>query len=110
MTAAQALTLATNAQVLQQATAAHATQIFATLDTNTLDPVTKQAIIDAVQGAPEEVRAAFEAHINLFGDGFNSYIPLGSNVPISTRRAMIAAGVAVAAVAGGAARGRQRSR
>jgi predicted exporter len=110
LSAAQALTLATNALVLQQATGAEATQIFATLDTSTLDPATQQAIIDAVQKAPDEVRAAFEANINLFGDGFNSYIPLGSQIPISTRRAMIAAGVAVAAVASGATRGRSRSR
>jgi len=47
-------------------------------------------LVAAVQDAPTEVRAAFEEAINLFDGSTDTYVPLGSNVPVKTRRVVIA--------------------
>jgi hypothetical protein len=57
------------------------------------------AIVEAVQDAPVEVREAFEQEINIFAEGFDEYVPLGSNVPVSTRKTLIAVAAGTAAVA-----------
>jgi len=47
------------------------------------------ALVAAVQEAPTAVREAFEDKINVFAGATDSYIPLGSTVPVSTRRVII---------------------
>ena len=60
-------------------------------------------LIAAVQDAPTEVREAFETEINIFDGVADTYVPVGSTVPVSSRRVVIAAtGIMVAAVAGSA--------
>jgi hypothetical protein len=44
------------------------------------------------------VREAFEETINIFDGAVDSYVPIGSTVPISTRRLVIAASAMLAAV------------
>lgn len=80
--------------------AQQASQVFAQLDTTQLDDTEIQAIIEAVQDAPTEVREAFEENVDVFGAGFDDYVPLGSTVPVETRRTLIAvaAGTGLAAV------------
>lgn len=90
--------LATNPEALQEATAEEAQQIFEALDINELDPVEIAELIDAVQDAPQEVREAFESEVNVFDGAVDSYVPIGSTVPISTRRLVIAAGAMLSAV------------
>jgi hypothetical protein len=49
------------------------------------------ALVDAVQDAPIAVRESFEASVNVFGGGaLDTYVPIGSTVPVSTRRTLIA--------------------
>lgn len=109
LTQKQTLAVASNPQLVQQMTATQAVEVFSSLDTSILDETSKTAIITAVQAAPRDVRQAFEDVVDLYGDGFNSYVPIGSNVPIETRRALIATTVASAAVAASAARSRRRN-
>jgi len=90
--------LATNPEALQEATAEEAQQIFEALDINELDPAEIAELIDAVQDAPQEVREAFESEVNVFDGAVDSYVPIGSTVPISTRRLVIAAGAMLSAV------------
>lgn len=90
--------LATNPEALQEATAEQAQQIFEALDINELDPAEIAQLIDAVQDAPLEVREAFEEEVNVFDGAVDSYVPIGSTVPISTRRLVIAAGALLSAV------------
>lgn len=90
--------LATNAEALQEVTAEEAQEIFQALDINELDPAEIAQLIDAVQDAPREVREAFESEVNVFDGAVDSYVPIGSTVPISTRRLIIAAGALLAAV------------
>ena len=97
-TPAQAAQLATNPQVLAVASAEQAEAIFEALNVSELDNTQIAALIEAVQDAPAEVREAFEDTIDIFGEGLDDYVPLGSNIPVGTRRTLIAvtAGVTLA--------------
>ncbi len=77
-----------------------AEQVFQNLDVTELDNAEIEAIVEAVQDAPTEVREAFEESVDVFGAGFDDYVPLGSTVPVETRRTLIAvaAGTGLAAV------------
>lgn len=99
MSQTQALQYATNPQVLATASATEAQVIFESLSVSELNNAQVDALIEAVQEAPTEVRAAFEEEINIFGEGLDDYVPLGSNIPVGTRRTLIAvtAGIALAA-------------
>ncbi len=97
----EAVALATSPEVLATITPEEATQVFEALNVDDLSDAQIEALVEAVQEAPQEVREAFEEEINIFGGAVDTYIPVGSTIPVSQRRALIAiAGMtAVAAVA-----------
>jgi len=99
VTPTQALTVALAPETLQTLTASQATEIFANLPVAELSDTQIAEITAAVQDAPTEVRAAFEEKVDVFKAGFDDYVPLGSNIPVSTRRTLIAvtAGLTLAA-------------
>lgn len=97
--AEEAVALATNPEVLAEVTPQQAVTIFESLDVANLDDTEKEAIIEAVQSAPLEVRQAFEETINIFSDDFGDYVPLGSTVPVDTRRTLIAVAAGATTVA-----------
>jgi hypothetical protein len=66
-----------------------------------LDNTELDALVNAVQDAPTQVRNAFEETINVFDDGLGDYVPLGSTVPVDTRRTLIAVAAGAATVAAG---------
>ena len=76
-------------QELVSASREEAAQIFATLDVGELSEAEAEALVAAVQDAPVEVRQAFEQEVDIFSGATDSYVPLGSTVPVSTRRALI---------------------
>lgn len=87
----QATELATDPEVLAEVTAEEATQIFEALVVEDLSEEELVAIVSAVQDAPVAVRESFEASVNVFGGGaLDTYVPIGSTVPVSTRRTLIA--------------------
>ena len=94
-----AVAVAQSAEVVASLSSEEATAVFAAIEVNNLTAEEAQAIVEAVQNAPAEVREAFEEEINIFSPGFDNYVPLGSNIPVSTRRTLIAvaAGAAIAA-------------
>jgi hypothetical protein len=99
----QATVLASSPEVLAVVTQEQATEIFAALDVNELTDNQVEALIEAVQEAPTEVREAFETEINIFDGVADTYVPVGSSIPVSSRRVVIAAtGIMVAAAAGSA--------
>jgi hypothetical protein len=100
VTSEQATELASNPDVLEVVTESQAEEIFETLNVAELDDTQLEELVDAVQLAPTKVRRAFESTINVFGDGLGDYVPIGSNVPVDTRRTLIAvaAGAGLAAV------------
>lgn len=86
----QATELATNPDVLEVATADVAEEIFAAINEEALTPEAGLAIVEAVQDAPQEVREAFEKEIDIFAGNTDTYVPVGSAIPVSQRRAIIA--------------------
>jgi len=101
VTEEQAAELASNPDVLAVITFEQAQEIFDTIDVTELDNTQLEALVEAVQDAPTQVREAFEEQINVFGDGLGNYIPLGSTVPVDTRRTLIAVAAGAATVAVG---------
>ena len=54
--------------------------------------VEAEAVVEAVQSANTSVRKAFEAVLNMFEGFADDYVMTNQNVPIKTRRALIALG------------------
>jgi len=96
----QATELAMSAEVLDSISGDQAEEVFSAVPVDALTAEQGQAIVDAVQDAPAEVRKAFEKVINLFGGQFDEYVPLGSNIPISSRRTLVVIGATVMAASG----------
>ena len=91
----EATLLATNPDVLAVVTQEEAVAIFDAIDLSELSEVEALALVDAVQDASAEVREAFEDEIDVFAGSSDTYVPLGSSVPISTRRVIIASAALV---------------
>jgi hypothetical protein len=90
---AQAVALATNADVLKTVTAEEAKVIFQSIDETQLTDDQGLAIVNAVQNAPTSVRKAFEKGINIFGGHTDTYVPVGSVIPVRSRRVIIVTGL-----------------
>lgn len=93
----QAAEIATSSEILSSITGDQATEIFDTVVAGELTEEQGQAIVDAVQNAPEEVKEAFEEEINVFQGNFDTYVAIGSSIPVGERRVVIAAGAVIAA-------------
>ena len=100
-TQAQATALASSPEVLAVITQEQATQIFEALDVAELSDTQTEELIAAVQDAPTEVRAAFENTIDIFKNALDTYVPVGSNIPVGTRRTLIAATLGISLAAAG---------
>jgi hypothetical protein len=86
----QATELATSTKVLQSVDGEQATEIFDAVDIGAVTPEEAAQLVEAVQDAPAEVREAMESEINVFQGAIDTYVPLGSSIPIGTRRVLIA--------------------
>ena len=91
VSADEATALATNPEVLQSVTSEQATEIFDSIEVSDLSDTQADQLIEAVQNAPEEVKAAFEEQINIFGGKFNKYVPIGSTINVGQRKVLVAA-------------------
>ena len=87
----EATALATNPEVLQSVTPEQAAEIFDAVEVSELSDAQAEQLVEAVQGATEEVRAEFEDKINVFGGKFNGYVPVGSNINVGQRKVLVAA-------------------
>jgi len=86
----QASTLATSSEVLSVITSDLAAEIFDAVDVGALDANTGAEIVNAVQTQSDEIRNEFEQHIDVFAGVFDTYVPIGSVVDVSTRRTLVA--------------------
>jgi hypothetical protein len=89
VTPEQATELATNPEVLATITGEQATEIFEALVVEDLTEEQLTALVAAVQDAPTAVRESFESEVNIFSGAVDSYVPLGSTVPVGTRRTLV---------------------
>jgi hypothetical protein len=101
-TQAQAVALATSPEVLAVVSSEQADQIFEALDVDQLTDAQTKELIAAVQDAPAEVRSSFEGKIDIFKNALDTYVPLGSNIPVGTRRTLIAVTAGITLAAAGA--------
>ncbi len=97
-TTEQATQLATTSEVLAVVTEAQAEAIFEAVVVEELTAEQGEAIVDAVQEAPKKVREAFEAAINVFTGLFDSYVMVGSTIPVEERRTLVAVSSTMVAV------------
>ena len=88
----QAIELVVSAAVLEVISEAQAGAIFEELAPAELTAVQAEAITEAMNEAPSKVKKAFESIINIFGSQFEGYMALGSNIPVSQRRTLVAIG------------------
>ena len=86
----EATELATDAKVLASVNAEQAQEIFEAIDIDELTTEQAAELVSAVQNAPTEVKQAFEAAVNVFAGAVDTYVPIGSSVPVSSRRVLIA--------------------
>lgn len=100
----QATLLITTPAVLANITTAQAEQLFSEIAPTELSPDEAEAVVEAVQEAPNSVRKAFESVLNIFQGFADNYVPLNSTVPVKTRRALIALGAVFLTVAPAPAR------
>jgi isopentenyl diphosphate isomerase/L-lactate dehydrogenase-like FMN-dependent dehydrogenase len=91
--------IATNPGMLATVSSQEAAQIFESLDVAELSDEQTEELVAAVQEAPLEVRQQFEDKIDVFKSGLDTYVPIGSTIPVGTRRTLIAvtAGISLAA-------------
>jgi hypothetical protein len=100
ITEEQATEIALNPEVLATITEEEATQVFEALVIEDLTDDQLEELVASVQEAPLGVREAFDSTVDIFGGGLDSYVPVGSNVPVSTRRTLVTlAAVTMAAAA-----------
>lgn len=89
-----------NPETVAALTPEQATELFAQLDPAELTQQLADRLVDALADAAEEVREAFEEEIDVYSGLFDRYVPVGSTVPVSTRRTLVAAsGLALATAA-----------
>ena len=100
ITEEEATKIALDPEVLATITPEQATQVFEALVIDDLTDDQLEELVAAVQEAPTEVREAFEDTVDIFSGGLDTYVPIGSNVPVSTRRTLVTlAAVTMAAAA-----------
>lgn len=97
LTEAQALVVASNAEEMANLTPEQATLVFEALDPNQLTDTQAEAIINAIQNAPDTIRKTFEKQINIYSGIFDNYKAVGSTVTVKQRRVMIATVTAMGA-------------
>ena len=86
----EAFAIATSPEQLADLSADEAEAVFEALDMDSLTDAQAEALVDVVQEAPVAVREAFEDAVNVFGGATDTYVPLGSTIPIGQRRVLIA--------------------
>lgn len=89
LTPPRALELVSNMQVVTNITAPEAAILYELVKNESLNQSQITALTDAIQNAPMDIRDTFEQTMDLYGIGFDTYVPLGSRVPIGTRRALV---------------------
>jgi hypothetical protein len=72
----------------------NATEFFADLKPDDLTQAEADQLVQIVQNASDDVRQEFEATIDLYSGKFDDYVPIGSTVPVRTRRVIIAVATA----------------
>jgi len=99
ITSEQSIALLTEPQVVANLSVEQATELFDTLNPDDLSDSQAAELVEILNTVPDEIKAAFEEEINVFGGSFDEYVPEGSapGVTVAVRRALVAvAGLSLA--------------
>jgi hypothetical protein len=99
-TTAEAVTAFSNPETLATLTTEQAEELLSAIVVEDLTQQLADRLVDTLQDAPDEIRAVFENEIDVYSGLFDRYVPIGSAVPVSTRRTLTAvSGLALATAA-----------
>jgi len=98
----QATELAMSPKVLESVSGDQATEVFDAIVASALSLDEGALIVDAISQATTEVKKSFETELNVFEGIFDMYPPLGSQIPVSQRRTLLAVSLGAVATAVGA--------
>jgi choline kinase len=98
ITSDQATEIASSPEVLAAITETQAEELFEQIVVEELSDTQLEAFTEAIQEAPTEIKEAFEKTIDIFSSQFENYVPTGSNIPVKTRRTLVAVGALIAAI------------
>ena len=101
----QATDLATSEKVLESIDTDQAAEIFDAIPVGDLSTEEEAALVSAVSDAPDEIKDEFETQINVYGEGLDDYVPVGSSVDVGSRRTLLAATAALSAATVGVGAG-----
>ena len=101
----QATDLATSEKVLESIDTDQAAEIFDAIPVGDLSMEEEAALVSAVSDAPDEIKDEFETQINVYGEGLDDYVPMGSSVDVGSRRTLLAATAALSAATVGVGAG-----
>jgi len=66
------------------------------------------ALVEVLNDAPDDIKEEFENAVNIYSGEFESYVPSGSTIPVSTRRTVIAVTAVLATLPSPAQTSRRR--
>ena len=73
-------------------------EVFAAIDVEELSDEQIEQLVETLNEQEDEVKETLEEEINVYGGGFDEYVPAGSNVDVGTRKSVIAAAAALATI------------
>jgi len=65
-------------------------EVLANIEVSELTEEQESQLVAVLNVANEEVKKAFESEVNVYAEGLDSYVPVGSTVTVGTRRVIIA--------------------
>jgi len=99
MTQEEALTVATQAETLNELSKEELVTVFENIDISELDQEEVAALVETLSEADDEVKEAFEETVNVFDDpNLGNYVPSGSNITVNQRRVIIVGSVVLSTV------------
>ena len=87
----EAVAISIRPEILQAISSDQAKEIFEKIEVGNLTPEDKNNLSNALTSAPENVKKEFEGTIDIYKEGFDDYVPTGSNLDVKTRRTFLAA-------------------
>jgi len=79
----------TSPEDVAELTSEEAEELFSEINTEVLNETQIQQLTIVLNDAPSEVKEAFEKTIDIFGEGFDDYVPLGSSISVAQRRTVV---------------------
>jgi len=100
LSADESLVLALSEDVLDVVSETQAEAIFDALVVEELSPAEELLLVTVLSGQPDGIKDVFEESVNVYSEGLDEYVPVGSFVDVGTRRALVAVSGMIGAVSG----------